>query len=138
MKPDTETVKQSIMAMPEDAVKALGAFCVERGAELEKQRHERVLKEIADKMTALEQWKREVLEKNGIEPEFEKKNGKRKKPAPTGFKAKSGHTYQHPDDAGKTWSGVGVKPGWVVELLKQGREPKDLGAKTAPALVKVG
>jgi DNA-binding protein H-NS len=33
--------------------------------------------------------------------------------------------FKHPDDAGKTWSGRGHQPRWLVEFLASGRSLED-------------
>lgn len=43
-----------------------------------------------------------------------------KKPARKG--AKVAIKYRHPDDHNKTWTGRGVAPKWMQELLKSGRD----------------
>jgi len=40
--------------------------------------------------------------------------------------AKGGAKYQHPEDAGKTWSGRGRKPAWVKDWEGRGRSIEDL------------
>jgi DNA-binding protein H-NS len=34
---------------------------------------------------------------------------------------KSANYYQHPEDASRTWSGRGRKPGWIKEWLESGK-----------------
>lgn len=36
--------------------------------------------------------------------------------------------YAHPDDAARTWSGLGRRPVWVTELLDSGKSLDDLKA----------
>ena len=51
----------------------------------------------------------------------------RKKPARTTKKVPP--KYRHPDDASLTWTGRGIKPKWVVELLENGVKLEDLEIK---------
>jgi len=39
--------------------------------------------------------------------------------------AKVAIKYQNPDDPSKTWTGRGMKPKWLVELMNAGRDQND-------------
>ena len=38
--------------------------------------------------------------------------------------------YRHPEDATKTWTGRGKRPGWLTALLAQGKALEELAIRT--------
>lgn len=76
----------------------------------------------------------QLIEKNHLskpkaKPALKGKVPKRKAPKRKAGTKKVAAKYQHPNDASLNWTGRGLKPKWVVELLNNDMSLSDLAIK---------
>lgn len=126
-----ETLKEAVLHLSEEQARDLGVACAAHADRLKTETQARAREDAQAEIEKARERARAILAAAGL-PFEEPKTGKAKprKAAPKVSIFKAGHRYQHPDDPSKVWSGTGVQPAWVKDLVAAGRLPTDATVAT--------